>query len=69
MQMICIGAALLVGSALSFWGFLHAGRWMLRKWDAHTVTSHARKVERESARRAANLARYSMSDFRGTKAS
>lgn len=69
MQMIYIGAALLVLAALGFLAVFHGGRWALRKWDAHTVLSHARKVERDAARRAANMARFSMVDFNGVRKS
>jgi hypothetical protein len=64
MQNIYLGAALLVLAALAYIGITAIGKWALRKWDAHEVFSHARKVEREAKRKAAAMRRYSMTDLR-----
>lgn len=73
MQMICIGAALLVAALLGFFAVVKLGNWALRKWDAHTVLSHARSVERkaeeDAKQREARMERYVMNSLRPARKS
>jgi hypothetical protein len=64
MQMIFIGAALLIAAGLSYLAVKHLGRWAVRKLDAHEVLSHARKVNREAERRERAMRKYSMTDLK-----
>jgi protein-S-isoprenylcysteine O-methyltransferase Ste14 len=58
--LLVIGGVLLV--AIAFAGFYYGGRWLLDEWDA-------RLAERDARVSAEKLRRYSMMQFRGTKAS
>jgi hypothetical protein len=73
MQMIFIGGALLVLALLAFFAIVKLGNWALRKWDAHTVLSHSRNVEREAKRREQEreerMRRYVMDDLRPARKS
>lgn len=73
MQMISIGAALLVAAVISFFAVVKLGNWALKKWDAHTVLSHSRNVEREANRREREreeqMRRYVMDDLRPARKS
>jgi hypothetical protein len=67
--MICISAALLVAAVLAYFAATAFAKWALRRWDAHEVFSHARKVEREAKRRESAMRRYSMTDLRPARKS
>jgi len=73
MQMTFIVAALLVVAVLAFFAVVKLGNWALRKWDAHTVLSHSRNVEREAKRREQEreerMRRYVMDDLRPARKS
>jgi hypothetical protein len=73
MQMICIGAALIVAAVLAFVAVVKLGNWALKKWDVHTVMSHSRKVERDAKRREQEredrMRRYVMDDLRPARKS
>ena len=73
MQMTFIVAALLVAAVLAFFAVVKVGNWALRKWDAHTVLSHSRNVEREAQRREREreeqMRRYVMDELRPARKS
>ena len=67
MQIAFIGATLLVLSALAFYGVILIGRWALKQYDAQTVISRSRAVERETRRKETALKRYAMDGLRPVK--
>jgi hypothetical protein len=73
MQNLYLGAALLIAATLAFFAVVKLGNWALKKWDAHTVLSHARNVEREAKRREQEreerMRRYVMDDLRPARKS
>jgi hypothetical protein len=67
MQMIFIGAALLIGSALGFAAIWFLGKWIIAKADEHEALSYARKVQLEATRREQGMHKYCLSDLRPAK--
>jgi hypothetical protein len=71
--MIFIGAGLLVLAVLAFFVTVKLGNWARRKWDAHTVLSHSRNVERDAQRREREreeqMRRYVMDELRPARKS